>query len=89
MQSLQAAIRIGYAGHDRGLAIATTLLHGCPVGGWGETTRAFRQISDALPATWKRDYTIHDWVDAVYSIDDAQRYRRRTLEQALTMAETI
>lgn len=74
MQTLKQAIHLATTGHSRNLRRAATALHGCPVGGWGETDQAWRQIEDLLPGHWDRDYTVETFVAAAYTTDHAQRY---------------
>jgi hypothetical protein len=52
-------------------------LDGCPVGGWGETEQALRQLAEELPLRQLRAYTVHDLVQALYYVDQADRYRWR------------
>lgn len=66
----------------RGLREALQL-DGCPVGGWPETEQAWNVLLNALPVRDLRSYTVNEFVDAVYRVDSAHRYRARTLDEAL------
>jgi hypothetical protein len=61
-------------------------LRGCPVGGWGETQQAWRQIHDELP--WRRDraYTMEQLIACLYEVDFADRYAARPDDEALRLA---
>lgn len=76
-QTLQQALRLERAGQ---LKIAECGLAGCPAGGWAETQQAMRRIADELPRSDERSYSVHDLVDALYSVDHADRYRYRFAE---------
>jgi hypothetical protein len=52
-------------------------LNGCPVGGWGETAQAMRQLAEELPFKADRSYTVNDFVDAAYEVNHAGRYQSR------------
>jgi len=52
-------------------------LDGCPVGGWGETQQALRQLAEDLPLKSERTYSVQQVVDALYDVDSAGRYRVR------------
>jgi hypothetical protein len=54
-------------------------LDGLPVGGWGETAQARSRLVEALPWRTDRDYTADDLIAALYAIDSADRYQRRSL----------
>ena len=51
-------------------------LEGCPVGGWPETQQGMRSIREDIPVRAARTYTIHQLVDAIYTVDASGRYRR-------------
>lgn len=76
-QTLKQALHLGHFGESRGLALALHALDGCPVGGWGETAQARRQIAEELPRRIDRSYTLDDFVDAAYEVDHADRYRAK------------
>jgi hypothetical protein len=52
-------------------------LDGCPVGGWPETQQAMQRLCDELPHRSERTYSVSDVVDALYTVDHADRYRIR------------
>lgn len=56
---------------------AAAALRGCPVGGWGETDQAMRQIVEILPHRSMREYSLDDFVAAAYCVDGSERYRSR------------
>lgn len=76
-QTLIQAVHLAITGKDRGLARCLNYLEGCPQGGWGETTQAWGNITDELPHRSERMYTVNHFVDAVYCVDSADRWRRR------------
>lgn len=55
-------------------------LEGCPEGGWPETQQALRRLSEELPRREARTYSLAAFVDAVYTVDGAGRYRRLSTE---------
>jgi hypothetical protein len=59
------------------MARAACALDGCPVGGWGETAQAMRQIAEYLPSRSERTYSVAEFVAAAYYVDHADRYRSR------------
>lgn len=72
-ESLARCLRLLRSGERRGIA----WLHGCPVGGWGETQQARSQMCEELPHRSERSYTIDDVISALYTVDSADRYRCR------------
>ena len=74
-QSLKQALYLIETGESESLSRAACYLDGCPVGGWGETTQARRQIVDELPHRELRSYTVSEFIAAVYTVDDTDRYR--------------
>ena len=52
-------------------------LDGCPVGGWPETRQALLRLSDDLPRREHRNYDLYQLVDALYVVNDADRYEWR------------
>lgn len=80
MQTLAQAIHLATTGKSRTLRGAATELHSKPVGGWPETEQALRQIKDALPLRDARDYTLDEFVGAMYLVDSADRYRSNILD---------
>lgn len=52
-------------------------LGGCPIGDWPETRQALARLRDDLPDRDRRDYTLHELVEALYRVDCAGRYRWR------------
>lgn len=75
-QSLAQAVTLIRSG--KGMRdVARCGLSGCPVGGWPETRQAMRRISEALPASDRRSYTVAQLVDAIYVVDAADRYQWR------------
>lgn len=50
-------------------------LHGLPAGGWPETQQAIRQIEDQLPSPSARNYSVDEFIEAIYSVDKHGRYR--------------
>lgn len=57
-------------------------LDGCPVGGWAETRQAIARLVDDLPFPAERNYTVHQIIDALYTIDHADRYQIRAKVQS-------
>lgn len=74
-EGLAVCLRELRAGRRPHLARALVALAGCPVGGWGETGQAMRRVADALPFRADRTYTLDDLVDAVMTVDAADRWR--------------
>ena len=56
-------------------------LDGCPVGGWPETERAKRNLLDVLPSREERTYTLGELIEALYTVDHAERYRVREVSK--------
>lgn len=50
---------------------------GCPVGAWGETAQALRDLEEALPRAGRRAYSRDELVAAALSVDAGGRYRWR------------
>lgn len=75
MQSLKQAVTLARSGKSVALVRAAHALEGCPVGGWGETAEARRDIVEYLPARHARSYTLDDFISTVYTVDHADRYR--------------
>lgn len=78
MQTLKEAIRLVESGNTH-MVRAATALNGCPVGGWGETTQAWNQMTDYLPRKDRRAYTARDFVIAVYDVTLSDRYSSKYL----------
>ena len=74
-QTLKKALYLVRSGQNRHLAQAASVLSGCPVQPCGETDQAWRQVTDLLPPRSQREYTVDDFVDAVYLVSEANRYR--------------
>ena len=53
-------------------------LDGLPAGGWPETQQALARLREDLPHTDLRSYLVRDLVAALYTVDHAGRYQRRT-----------
>ena len=70
-ETLQTCVRKFRSGERR------ACLDGCPVGGWGETAQARSRMREELPPRDERDYVLSDVVEALYTIDHADRYRYR------------
>lgn len=75
-QSLAQAKHLVASRKSRAFGRAASYLDGLPVGGWGETEQAMRQIVEELPHRSERAYTVTEFVSAVYTVDTACRYRR-------------
>lgn len=73
-QSLRQALTQVRSGKIR---VTRCGLDGCPVGGWGETRQAMDRIQAELPHRSLRTYTLTEIVDALYTVDGADRYRLR------------
>lgn len=67
---------------SRPLYVASTALHGCPVGSWPETEQARRVIADQLPHRAQRSYTVDEFVALCYAIERG-RYVRRSAQEVL------
>lgn len=67
-------ITMSAAWQRRGVRLAAGTLVGCPVGGWAETMQAKRAIVDELPSRAERDWSVADFLDAVFEINAAERY---------------
>lgn len=65
---------------SRPLYVASTALHRCPVGSWGETEQARRTIANQLPPRAKRSYTIEQWIERFYSVERGRYVRRPATE---------
>lgn len=76
-QTLKEAVHLAGTGKSRDLARAALALHGKPVGGWGETAQAMRDISEALPLRSLRAYSLEEFIGAVYEVDGSDRYRTK------------
>jgi len=75
-QTLRTAVRHARKeGHP--LCRAINGLVGCPVGGWGETDQAMRQVREELPFRAERRYTLGDLIAAVVEEGLDGRYQRR------------
>lgn len=74
MQTLAQAIHLATSGKSRALRSAALELEGKPVGGWPETEQALRQLRADLPLQSEREYTVEDFVDALYTVS-GDRYR--------------
>lgn len=75
-QTLRTAVRHARKeGHP--LCRAIEQLVGCPVGGWGETDQAMRQVREELPFRAERRYTLGDLIAAVVEEGPSGRYQRR------------
>ena len=75
MKTLRTAIKA--ATTDRNLDRALNQLHGCPIGAWGETDQAMRAIVAELPIAALRRYHVITLINALFTIDAAERYRRK------------
>ncbi len=75
-QTLEQAIHLAKSGKSHELRSAAVALEGLPVGGWGETEQARREgVLGQLPLRSQRSYTIDQFISAVYTVDQADRYR--------------
>lgn len=77
-QSLKQALHLIKSEKSKYLDYASCVLSGKPVGGWPETRQAFRDLVDLLPSERARSYTVSDFVDAVYDVDNGH-YRRKDI----------
>ena len=77
LQTLDQAVHLAKSGKSKSLSSAACSLLGKPVGGWPETQQAMRELRDELPLRSQREYTVQQFVDAVYITDSADRYRSR------------
>lgn len=75
-QTIAAAIHRANENHND-MTRAALVLDGCPVGGWGETQQAMQRLRELLPSREARSYSVEDFIDAVYRIDAADRYRSK------------
>ena len=73
-QTLKQAVYLAKSGQSKSLASAANSLLGCPVGGWGETEQAMHRVREELPLRSQRDYTLADFVGAVYTTNSLDRY---------------
>lgn len=91
IQTLIQAVHLATSGKSRDMARAALALDGLPVGGWGETAQAMRQIADYLPMRSCRSYTVGHFVEAIYAASgpDCGRYRARSTSEALARAAII
>lgn len=76
-QTLKQAIHLAQSGKSRELRSAALELDGKPQGGWPETEQARRAVREALPLRSQRDYTLGEFIEAVYEIDSSDRYRAK------------
>lgn len=69
-QTLKQAIHLATSGKSKSksLAMAASILSGCPEGAWGETRQAKQQMLELLPHRQDRDYTIEEWIEAAYRV---------------------
>ena len=74
-QTLSNALRLLKARREFGLNAASVALEGLPEGDDEGTTVAFRSLVVLLPKS--REYSVHEFVDAVYELDSERRYRTR------------
>lgn len=91
-QSLTAAIAQSLV-YERG-AGRTALARACGLAGrsagsWGETTEALAQLAAALPHRDHRTYTVAEFVEARYCLDQAGRYHERAYAEAMAHAQRI
>jgi len=77
VKSLEGAVYLARSGKSRDLTRAAVRLDGCPEGGWPETQQAWRDIESWLPLESERSYDVATFVDALYAIDGAGRYRAK------------
>lgn len=77
IDAVWAAKRTEDAGHPapKRWLRAARALDGAPVGGWGETEQGRHEVAEALPQEAGRDFSIGEFVDAMYYVDHADRYR--------------
>jgi hypothetical protein len=75
-QTLKKALYLLRSGQSRSLRIAANLLDGLPVGGWGETHQAWRQMIGELPVRAMRGYTADEFAESVYEVRN-DRYHTR------------
>ena len=66
MQTLKQAIHLVQTHKNKDLVLAAGVLHGKPTGSWAETQQAMQQMIDALPPPNVREYTVQDWIKAMY-----------------------
>lgn len=75
IQTLKQAVHLISTGKSRELSRAAAALLGQPVGGWPETQQAREHLLNELPIRQYRDYTIDQFVAAVYTVDATDHYR--------------
>ena len=88
-QTLVQAVHLALSRKSRPLARAAHALDGVWQGADGETQQQERAVADDLPRRSERLYSMGQWVDAVYLVDDADRYRTRTYDDAMREAARI
>lgn len=82
MQTLSSAVQAVTSGRFK------SGLDGLPIGGWPETQRAIRQLTDELPLRCERSYTVSDLIAALYHtsgdryVSRAREAHQRRLERA-------
>jgi hypothetical protein len=74
-QTLDQAVLLARSGKSKDLQRAAMYLSGCPTGGDPATVEAWQQMRDELPRPNEREYSEGEFVAAVYTIDNARRYR--------------
>lgn len=75
IQTLKEAEHLARSGKSKALRSAAVALHGKPVGSWGETQSAMRDLRNDLPLRMLRAYTVDEFVSAIYTVDSSDRYR--------------
>jgi hypothetical protein len=65
--------------YERDCVRAALVLEGKPTGNWPETQEAIAQLRDFLP----KGVDTFEWIDAMYTVNEAGRYRLQ-LEEDLT-----
>lgn len=76
IQTLKQALYLMTSGQSRSLLSAARSLDGKPLGGWGDTEQARRQLRNELPLRSLRAYTVDEFVDAAYTVH-SDRYITR------------
>lgn len=88
-QTLVQAIHLAFSGRSRDMMSAINSLAGKPFGSWPETAEAERQVRNELPFRNQRSYTVHQFIEAAYFLDKADRYRTREHADAMREAARI